>query len=159
MIVRDVGHDSAWEEIYSWLWTCRDEHAVCRQQLSSNGDKYIRPTYVLDISVMPAWPDEIKLRFVADSPITYATLSYCRGVLQPNAMKSSKIDTYMQGINVLLLPQTIQDAIAVTRKLGLQFLWVDSLCIMQDSDEHKSQEIGKMRALYNNAYRINCCIR
>lgn len=50
------------------------------------------------------------------------------------------------------LPQTIQDAVTVTRKLGLQYLWVDSMCIIQDSDDDKAHEIGRMSQIYGSAY-------
>ena len=50
------------------------------------------------------------------------------------------------------LPQTIQDAIHVTRCLKVQYLWVDSLCIIQDSSEDKAAEISRMDAIYQNAF-------
>ncbi|KAE9365118.1 HET-domain-containing protein, partial [Stipitochalara longipes BDJ] len=53
---------------------------------------------------------------------------------------------------VSTLPQTIQDAITVTRKLGEKYLWIDSLCIIQDSETDKLQEIGRMDEVYKNAF-------
>ena len=49
------------------------------------------------------------------------------------------------------LPQSIQDAIFVARGLRIQFLWVDSLCILQDSATDKATEIGKMRTIFRNS--------
>jgi hypothetical protein len=49
------------------------------------------------------------------------------------------------------LPQTLQDAVRVARELGLVYLWVDSLCIIQDDIEDKAIEIGRMAAIYQNA--------
>ena len=57
----------------------------------------------------------------------------------------------LRGIATSTLPQTIQDAIIVTRKLGLQYLWVDALCIIQDSASDRAAEIAKMDRIYQNA--------
>ena len=55
------------------------------------------------------------------------------------------------GVATSTLPATIQDAIIVTRKLGLRYLWVDALCIFQDSTSDKDAEIAKMDQIYQNA--------
>lgn len=49
------------------------------------------------------------------------------------------------------LAQTILDAIEAARLLGFRFLWVDALCIIQNSDEDKSTEINKMGSIFKNA--------
>ncbi|KAI0325117.1 hypothetical protein GY45DRAFT_288558 [Cubamyces sp. BRFM 1775] len=53
---------------------------------------------------------------------------------------------------VEISPITIQDAIRVTRALGTRFLWIDSLCIIQDSEEDKHRELASMRDVYRYAY-------
>ncbi|KAF8161872.1 hypothetical protein BJ912DRAFT_935747 [Pholiota molesta] len=66
----------------------------------------------------------------------------------PQKTTSSNIATYVpDGINVPL-PQTIADAILVANKLGLRYLWVDALCIIQDSAEDKVRELGAMAHIY-----------
>ena len=57
----------------------------------------------------------------------------------------------LRGIATSALPQTIQDAITVTRKLGLRYLWVDALCIIQDSALDRDTELTKMDRIYQNA--------
>ncbi|KAH7217781.1 heterokaryon incompatibility protein-domain-containing protein [Fusarium oxysporum] len=50
------------------------------------------------------------------------------------------------------IPRTIQDAILTSQKLGIGFIWVDSLCIIQDSKaDDKSIEIGQMTQVYTHA--------
>ncbi|KAJ4373686.1 hypothetical protein N0V86_007829 [Didymella sp. IMI 355093] len=46
------------------------------------------------------------------------------------------------------LPRTIQDAVSVTRQLKLEYLWVDSMCIIQDNAEDKSALLGQMHKIY-----------
>jgi len=50
------------------------------------------------------------------------------------------------------LPKTFQDAIEVTRRLGISYLWIDSLCIIQDSKDDWAREASKMADIYRNAY-------
>ncbi|EIW62676.1 HET-domain-containing protein, partial [Trametes versicolor FP-101664 SS1] len=82
----------------------------------------------------------------------YLALSYVWGEPQPHQTTTCNISTYAKRIDVSLLPQTIRDAIAVTHSLGLQYLWTDSLCIMQDSGEDKLHELARMHLVYRYAY-------
>ncbi len=56
------------------------------------------------------------------------------------------------GIKVSSLGQTIQDAIGVARTLGIAFLWVDSLYIIQDSPEDLATEISRMSDYFENGF-------
>jgi hypothetical protein len=58
----------------------------------------------------------------------------------------------MQGINFGELPRTFQDAITVTRQLGIRFLWIDSLCIIQDDPEDWERESKRMEDVFSSAY-------
>jgi len=57
----------------------------------------------------------------------------------------------MVSIDFETLPQTLQDAVVTTRKLGFRYLWVDSLCVIQDSADDKAHEIDHMGPIYKNA--------
>ncbi|KAK5652099.1 hypothetical protein OQA88_10877 [Cercophora sp. LCS_1] len=56
-----------------------------------------------------------------------------------------------KGINIADLPKTLQDAVFVTRKLGMRYLWVDALCITQDSKEDMEKELETMGQTYRYA--------
>ena len=64
----------------------------------------------------------------------------------------SNLEDQKRQIDVNSLPKTIMDAIKCTEQLGLKYLWVDSLCIIQDSAEDKAKEISRMSNIYQNAY-------
>lgn len=81
----------------------------------------------------------------------YAALSYCWGGPQPVTLTTLTRSDMLRGIATSTLPQTIQDAITVTRKLSLRYLWVDALCIIQDSASDRDAEIAKMDRIYQNA--------
>lgn len=74
------------------------------------------------------------------------------GEPQPHQTTTCNISTYAKRIDVSLLPQTIRDAIYVTHTLGFQYLWTDSLCIIQDSGEDKLHELARMHLVYRYAY-------
>lgn len=74
------------------------------------------------------------------------------GEAQPHQTTISNVSAYSDAISPSILPRTIRDAIYVTRILGIRFLWIDSLCIIQDSDEDKLHELGRMHHVYRYAF-------
>jgi hypothetical protein len=91
------------------------------------------PRRVLDVgSIIDS---TIFLLISEDRKARYAALSYCWGGPQEVVAKEDTWVAMTQGITLSVLPKTIQDAVTVTRRLGLRYLWVDALCIKQDSKE------------------------
>ncbi|OJT13914.1 hypothetical protein TRAPUB_9535 [Trametes pubescens] len=82
----------------------------------------------------------------------YLALSYVWGGDQVHKTTIANLSTYEQGISLHDLPLTIRDAIYVTHMLGFRWLWVDSLCIVQDSETDKANEIGRMHHIYRYAH-------
>jgi len=112
------------------------------------------PTRVLDVSPEGENINKVKLDANQGIKASYVALSYCwgNGGHQENTTNTHNLELKLSGSDMRTLPKTICDAILVTRELGLKFLWVDSQCIIQDSDEDKRQEISQMRLIYANAY-------
>jgi len=81
----------------------------------------------------------------------YAALSYCWGGDQPFKLTNSSLYRLMNRFCIEDLPSCLRDAVILTQKLGLSFLWVDVLCIIQDNDLDKGTEISRMPAIYENA--------
>jgi len=119
------------------------------------GTPALLPTRLIDCSN----PDSPRLVTTAtlaseslDGTGIYAALSYVWGERQPNRTTAQNIKRYHTLIEPHLIPQTIQDGITVTHNLGVKYLWVDSFCILQDSDEDKGHEIERIRIYFHNAY-------
>jgi hypothetical protein len=110
----------------------------------------ILPTRVLDLSPIDGQADP-KLYLSHGEQQPYVALSYCWGGLQPFATRAENLDSYLQRIPMENLPQSVKDAIFMARKLGYRYLWVDSLCIIQDSAEDKAKEIGGMAQIFMNS--------
>jgi hypothetical protein len=85
----------------------------------------------------------------------YAALSYVWGKTKSILLQRDNFASFQEPrsiANILnKLPQTVQDAMVLTRKLGYRYLWVDGLCIIQDDDRFKSSIISKMNLVYANA--------
>ena len=55
-------------------------------------------------------------------------------------------------ILVQSLPQAFQDAIVIALKLGIRYIWIDCLCIIQDSSKDFQAEASQMHKVYGNSY-------
>ncbi|KAK4096829.1 HET-domain-containing protein [Parathielavia hyrcaniae] len=82
----------------------------------------------------------------------YLALSYVWGAQQPMTTTSNIDDYVSRGIPLSIFPQTIRNAISATRSLGQRYLWVDALCILQDSDADKARQLGEMRRIYRDSH-------
>jgi hypothetical protein len=78
---------------------------------------------------------------------TYCTLSY-RWASNPVMLSKENIAPFKEKLSVTQLPRTIQDAIDIARRLGFKYLWVDSLCILQDSYADWEEQAGQMDNIY-----------
>ncbi|GKT49696.1 uncharacterized protein ColSpa_09877 [Colletotrichum spaethianum] len=56
------------------------------------------------------------------------------------------------GIELDALPQTLRDAVVMTRNLGVRYIWIDSLCICQNDLKDWERESAQMAAVYSNSY-------
>ncbi|KAI4274235.1 MAG: hypothetical protein L6R38_006156 [Xanthoria sp. 2 TBL-2021] len=81
----------------------------------------------------------------------YLTLSHRWGIASILKLEHSKIADLEKGFNITDLPRTFQDAVVVTKRLGCKYIWIDSLCIIQDSIEDWAYEAGMMSEVYTNA--------
>ncbi|PVH69621.1 HET-domain-containing protein, partial [Cadophora sp. DSE1049] len=85
----------------------------------------------------------------------YTTLSHCWGP-DPAAVGITttidNIDQMKTSIPWNRLSKTFQDAIKIASKLKIQYLWIDSLCIIQGSKDDWEKEAGQMQDVYSNSF-------
>ncbi|CAK4030218.1 Hypothetical predicted protein [Lecanosticta acicola] len=81
----------------------------------------------------------------------YAALSYCWRGKESFFLRMASYSQFTSGIRTAEMPPTIRDAVQATYQLGLRMLWVDSLCIIQDSDEDKQIQIAATHDIYSGA--------
>ena len=66
-------------------------------------------------------------------------------------LKRACLTQMEKAIPIESLPPSFQDAVHITRRLGFDYIWIDSLCIIQDSPEDWNQESGRMAYIYSNS--------
>jgi len=84
--------------------------------------------------------------------VRYVTLSHCWGGVDFIRLMNGTIARFQRGISVEELPQTFQEAIIFSRRLDVQYIWIDSLCIKQDDTQDWLYESAQMDQVYNNSY-------
>ncbi|OJT09436.1 hypothetical protein TRAPUB_14099 [Trametes pubescens] len=143
--VLEVGSPHAVSLAQACINECVHGHQRCAA-LSAGTEEPLLPTRLVDCTD----PDHPRLVSSDGRRGQYLALSYVWGEAQPHRTVKANLSTYTDGI--AFLPKTIRDAISVTNALGFRFLWTDSLCIIQDSDEDKRRELTRMHLIYRYAY-------
>jgi hypothetical protein len=125
--------------INTWLNHCSDDHEFCNRVYNFGSD-YALPTRVIYVGSFDDMdPPRLHIPSETDQEADecpYITLSHCWGQLQ-DAPKTTKanFDQHLFRLNWNALTPTFQDAILITRLLGVRYLWIDSLCIIQDDQD------------------------
>ncbi|KAJ3466279.1 hypothetical protein MRS44_006937 [Fusarium solani] len=102
--------------------------------------------------------DEQRLIETKSHPLTcwpYATLSHCWGNLIDSKPLQTTKDSYearIRGIEWEELPTLFQDVIILLRKLSLSYLWIDSMCTIQDDDDDWLEQSAQMAGIYSHSY-------
>jgi hypothetical protein len=99
------------------------------------------------------------IRVSTNSTDPYAALSYCWGGNGTFKTKEGTLGKYEEDIPVEKLPQTIKDAFCLTKAIGLHYLWVDAICIIQGNEQEWEEESQKMGHIYSNAKIVLSAMR
>jgi len=135
-----------------WLSACCSEHTTCGRQVR-NGNSFL-PTRLLD--VRPRGQSSLRLTISSDlsksEKLEYFTLSYRWGIAMEAACTTKQnFQEHLHGISEQQLPQTLQDAIGITRAFGVRYLWIDALCIIQRDKNDWQREYPKMGEIYGHS--------
>lgn len=134
--------DLSYRRVKNWIDDCNSNHTKC-----SSRPRDFMPTRLLHISGTGKEPT---VRLSNDHPfVPYAALSYCWGADQPAKTTRAKVGSYLNSVDFSTLPSTIQDAAIVTRGIGLSYLWVDAICIVQDDFNDVMEQLAQMHAIYH----------
>lgn len=109
------------------------------------------PTRVVDVSIGD-WLQHPKLVIANGQSGKYVALSHCWGKEPIITTTRETLGRHIEAIGWNNLSRTFQDAIVVTRNLGIQFLWIDSLCIVQNDPADWERESATMAEVYMNAF-------
>jgi hypothetical protein len=136
---------AAVSEAKSCLNKCLSSHEKCRKEQKSP-----LPARVLNVGSRDPF-----LQVAMHPPSQtgdYVALSYCWGTSKPFLTTKPSLQDRQQGIPMSSLPKTIRDATWFTRKMGISYLWVDSLCILQGSDDESRADWLEQSAIMDQIY-------
>jgi Heterokaryon incompatibility protein (HET) len=133
------------ESTKRWLENCRQNHEQCKALEASLNTSC--PTRLIDVSQQVP-------RLVCphtNTKTSYAALSHCWGGSTPIKSTQKTLGKHMVAVQITAMPKKYRDAITITRELGIQYLWIDSLCIIQDDAKDWEQEAARMASIYEGA--------
>ncbi|ORY13965.1 heterokaryon incompatibility protein-domain-containing protein, partial [Clohesyomyces aquaticus] len=139
------------QTIKNWYNTCKESHELCRRP---DGILHPLPTRVIDVGYNSS--SLLSLLPSNGQKGHYAALSYCWGASQTFTTTAETFASRCSGFSLADLPQTIRDAVITTREMGLRYLWVDAICIIQGDASDWASESTKMAQVYGNA-EITIC--
>ncbi|KAJ9611377.1 hypothetical protein H2200_004561 [Cladophialophora chaetospira] len=138
----------------SWLHQCTSWHCPSSapgypKRRCEAPERTKLPTRILDLGsdVEPV----VKLLVTNNHCDYYTTLSHCWGGGSSLKLTQESLHIFIQAIPMEKVPRNFLDAISITRSLGFRYLWIDSLCIVQDSPLDWELESAKMGDIYRNA--------
>jgi Heterokaryon incompatibility protein (HET) len=138
--------------VKEWLQHCLTHHEDCHRKAPQHDERGALPSRLLKIIDTEAEPS---LRVVPSAKLSndtqYVALSHCWGHKCKIILTRDNLEAFEAAIPYAALPKTFVDAVFATRKLGLSYLWIDSMCILQDSPEDWARESARMAAVYSNS--------
>ncbi|KAF2812942.1 HET-domain-containing protein [Mytilinidion resinicola] len=164
-VEQNSGSEKSLDLLRDWEYECRTNHPGCNLQftdvaLSSDYTNHQAEPEEAPPSKGPKLPSRVvkvdeqrpRLYVAEDGEIEkYLTLSHCWGKTQPFITVKETFAAREAGFDLEDLPKTFRDAITVTRKLGYQYIWIDSICIIQDDSRDWQIESAKMAQIYQNS--------
>ncbi|EPE26153.1 hypothetical protein GLAREA_02065 [Glarea lozoyensis ATCC 20868] len=124
-----------------WLEDCTRSHKC-----------YQKPRRMAPHRLLHIQPGKVKLHLTSEVPYQYATLSHCWGSAKTLKLTTGTFGTFLEGIPWDHLSKTFQDAINVALSFGLQYIWIDSLCIRQDDARDWQVESAEMCNIYQGSF-------
>ncbi|KAK0651145.1 hypothetical protein B0T16DRAFT_386632 [Cercophora newfieldiana] len=144
----EAGSSSHTNVISRWLADCDKNHGCFPHDIG------FLPTRLIDVGTERS----AAVRLVCDTAslegdTQYIALSHRWGREKTLKTRRKNVEGLKEWIiNLELLPRTFRHAVQVTRSLGMSYLWIDSLCIIQDDAEDWDQESQRMEEVFSSAY-------
>jgi hypothetical protein len=130
----------------NWIRQCEDRH----------GNKCHAPKWLGKVEQPSCLKViDVERRCIINAPRScrYLALSYVWGNDQSGRCEKRNITKFRKknGLSGKDLPKTIEDAMELVSALGERYLWVDRLCITQDDNDDKAEQLPKMDLIYSGA--------
>ncbi|KIY03971.1 uncharacterized protein Z520_00663 [Fonsecaea multimorphosa CBS 102226] len=138
------------DQVRQWLDNCRAEHVRCNQDWRTGSGSPVRLLHI-----DPASEGTFRLETFANKtrPPRYVTLSHCWGAGTAVTLTTeNQARLSAEWSPIKSLPKRFQDAMEIARWMGVDYIWIDALCIIQDSRDDWLAESTKMGDIYTNSF-------
>ena len=145
-----------------WLQNCLDDHPECKQELCYTHSICGRPlTSKLPTRVIDVGSENSEPRLISGENLhgSYAALSHCWGHCTRTTTTQNNTERMMQCMPLSEFSPAFRDAIIVCRRLDIPYLWIDSICIIQDDTEDWNREASNMASIYKNSHVVLAAAR
>jgi hypothetical protein len=142
----NVGSSANLSDARRWLETCQKEHP----KPCPGSEPSELPTRVINVGTNVE-NDVPRIEYSQSQKGLYVALSHCWGGKIDTLLTTKTKAAFLKALPLESLSANFRDAITTTRQLGIKYLWIDSLCILQDSKEDWENESRKMAAVYRDA--------
>ncbi|KAF8846453.1 HET-domain-containing protein [Acephala macrosclerotiorum] len=140
----------AFQRVHKWVENCDRGHDCDKNHsCHKNKDSPTVPTRLLE---MTGSEETIRVVELGDQREHYLALSHCWGLSHRITTTKENIAKHRGGIPINQLPKTFREAVFIARELGIRYLWIDSLCIIQDDFSDWEHEASRMGSVYAHAY-------
>jgi hypothetical protein len=148
-----AGSDEHFRILRYWLHNCDETHQTLKCHLQTT----FLPTRLIDVGL----DSSEAIRLYETQPtdaFKYLALSHSWGKKLPYFQTFRRdLENFKKRIEITDLPPTFRDAVKTTQRLGLRYLWIDSICIIQRDDTDDGdfeQEAGRMESVFSSAYCV-----
>ena len=145
--IEDLGSSKNFEQARMWYQECSSDHSDCQILETA------QPRRLLDInSDAPGGPRVARLcENENGDPLKYATLSYAWGSSLPLRTTKLNLKDHCVEIQLETMPRTFRDAIKIAQTLDFSYLWIDTLCIVQDDEDDWAHQSARMCDIYQGS--------
>ncbi|KAK4222776.1 putative heterokaryon incompatibility protein [Podospora fimiseda] len=157
-VLTDTSSNHSFETAKAWLQQCDVEHDCRLFSLPALTSSSPLPGRLIDLRDFSPSSPTARLVETINLPAAitsqqgfYTTLSYCWGPTAFYTTTLCSISDLSISIPFDNLPLTFRDALQITTRLGTPFIWIDALCIIQDSLQDWQTESAKMPYIYSQA--------
>lgn len=139
-----------------WISDCLRTHDCSTRLLLKEQESarslLLGPSRLVDVQAFKAPNQDVKLIDNDGTAERYITLSYCWGRNRTFVTTARSLRLRKARIVFKYLPKTFRDAIKIARQLGIRYVWIDALCIIQDDRSDWEKESAKMGAIYSTSF-------
>ncbi|KAM0254379.1 hypothetical protein ACHAQJ_006848 [Trichoderma viride] len=145
---RTTGDNQPLNQAADWLAECQSSHDQCQTD-----DAAFVPSRLLYLGTERTNSNLVELVENLEQPVPYAALSHRWTEETPTKrlLTSNLLDRKQHGMPIEELPEMMQDVVSVLRRLGIEYVWIDCLCIVQNDKEDWKREAALMASIYSHA--------